>query len=203
MAIKAIARKLGLDRKTVRKYAHAETADALIGPTASDGRDVLRPFKDYLHARIRDGVTDTPALAEQIRARGYRGSDRTLRRWLSQARRAEPAQPQPEPIPSARTITSWIMRPVENLDPTERDHLAELTTQCADLARITDCARDSPPWYATAPVRTCRTGSMRPSPPPSQNCAASPTASTGTSTRSATDSHCPGAPDRWKATSTA
>lgn len=139
LAIKAIARHLHLDLKTVRRYARAANPEQLLGPNPSSGPGRLGPFKPYLHARCAEGVTATSVLLEEIRARGYRGSERTLRRHLVQIRGPEQPPPAP-PVPSAREITAWIMRPDDRLSDDDRTRLKDARARCADLAALTDLA---------------------------------------------------------------
>jgi CRISPR-associated protein Cas2 len=84
--------------KTVRKFRHAATAEQLInGP---HGR--IRSFEDfipYLHQRAaEDGVTNAVQLYAEVRALGYRGSRRTVRRYLEPLRAALPAVHPPFPL---------------------------------------------------------------------------------------------------------
>uniref|UniRef100_UPI000379C2D8 hypothetical protein n=1 Tax=Salinispora pacifica TaxID=351187 RepID=UPI000379C2D8 len=44
LSIKATARRLDMNVRTARKYAHAATAEALIGPNSSSRPSVLAPF---------------------------------------------------------------------------------------------------------------------------------------------------------------
>ncbi|MGW5079554.1 ISL3 family transposase [Micromonospora echinospora] len=108
LSIKATARRLDMNVRTARKYAHAATAEALIGPNASSRPSVLAPFHAYLRQRLTDGVHETAALHAEILARGYQGSLRVLRDWLT-TNRTRPT-PLVVRVPSARRITAWIMR---------------------------------------------------------------------------------------------
>lgn len=136
-----IARRLKMDPKTVRRYADVDSPDDLLGPALTGRRSVLDPYKPYLQARINDGVTATTVVLQEIQARGYRGGERTLRRWLIEARASIHNPPAPAPVPSARTITSWIMRPSENLSQDDTTAIKDACTQCPDIATITDLAQ--------------------------------------------------------------
>jgi transposase len=135
-----IARHLGMDPKTVRRYADVESPDDLLGPSLTGRRSLLDPFKPHLQTRIDDGVTATSVLLREIRARGYRGGERTLRRWLIDARGHLQKPPTPPPVPSSRTITGWIMRPAENLNEDDTTAIKDACTRCADIAAITELA---------------------------------------------------------------
>jgi hypothetical protein len=60
-SISAIGRELGLERKTVRRFALAESIDELL-TTARTRGSVLVPFKLYLHERYTAGHTDAARL---------------------------------------------------------------------------------------------------------------------------------------------
>ena len=54
------------------------------------------------------GHGDAAALTEQIKALGYRGSDKTVRRYLHPVQASMTAPP-PVPIPrSVRQVTGWL-----------------------------------------------------------------------------------------------
>src|SRR5579884_1387942 len=83
VSVSAVARELGMDRKTVRKLAAATAAPVR--------RAVARPSKldahvEYLRGRMAAGVTNSAVLYAEILARGYGGRDSILRRWLARNR---------------------------------------------------------------------------------------------------------------------
>jgi hypothetical protein len=102
-SISAIARELHLDRRTVRRFAHASGLDELLAKTTSRGT-LLDPFKAHLHRRFNAGLTDAASLYAEIRADGYRGSAQTVRRYLHPFRATRTAPP---PVPDRpRSATS-------------------------------------------------------------------------------------------------
>jgi transposase len=139
LTLKAIARQLHLSRATVRRYARASTPEELIGQNPSR-LDVLDPFKPYLHQRVTDtGISDSHELYDEIRTRGYRGTLRTLQRFLISARRHRHSPPQ-SPFPSARQITAWIMRPDHKLSDDDRIGLKQACAQSPEIAILADLA---------------------------------------------------------------
>ncbi|HEX6686238.1 MAG TPA: transposase [Candidatus Limnocylindrales bacterium] len=84
----------------------------------------------------------------EIRLRGYRGAERTLRRWLIAVRGTQPP-PLPPKTPSARAITAWIMRPHHKLNETERLALKDIQAKSEGIAAVVVLARSF-----TAIVRT-------------------------------------------------
>src|SRR5664280_1790175 len=85
LSMRAIARKLDLNFKTVRRYLHADSVDTLLagGLRAS----VLDAFKPYLHDRLADGERNATVLHDEIAERGYTGGYKTLARYLRPLRR--------------------------------------------------------------------------------------------------------------------
>jgi transposase len=111
MSLTAIGRTLHLTRKIVRKYARASSADAVSTRRTAPGRSpLLTPFLPYLNRRWQEGCENGKVLLEEIRAQGYRGSRRTLGRYVTERRGgAPPPEPRSAP-PSPRSIAGWILR---------------------------------------------------------------------------------------------
>jgi transposase len=90
-ALLAIARTMKLARGTVRKYAQAEDfPERAPRPRHS----IIDPHLGYLHARLAEGCEDAAALWREIRAQGFTGTAKQIRRWLSE-RRTKPARTAP------------------------------------------------------------------------------------------------------------
>jgi transposase len=117
-SIAAIGRQLGLNCRTVRRFVRAERVeDRLVKPRSPGSR--LDPFKPYLHERFNAGHTDAAALTAEIKQLGYRGSERTVRRYL-QPFRAGLTAPPPLPVaPSVRQVTGWLTRHPDTLSEDE------------------------------------------------------------------------------------
>ncbi|MEU8023658.1 ISL3 family transposase [Micromonospora haikouensis] len=139
LSISATARRLDMNVRTARKYAHAATAETLIDPNATSRPSVLAPFQTYLRQRLTDGVHETADLHAEILARGYQGSLRVLRDWLS-INRTRPT-PVTVRVPSARRITAWIMRPGHKLTDADLADLADARNRCPDLDTVANLAR--------------------------------------------------------------
>ncbi|MFI1766775.1 ISL3 family transposase [Streptomyces sp. NPDC020800] len=140
--ISAIARRLNLDRKTVRRFRDTELDELLASARDRRPNGVLEPFKAYLNARFSEtqGQVSGTRLFQEIHERGYRGSRQVVRKHLA-ALRAGTAEPVRADIPSPRKITSWIMRPRETLTESQDKRLLEVRLACPDITRACDLAR--------------------------------------------------------------
>ena len=141
LTITQISRTLRLERKTVRRYATAATADELIGGARLTRPGLLGPHQAYLRQRWEEGVRGTQRLHIELRDRGYRGSLRTLRRLTSQLRH-DTAVPAPPPAPPARKVASWILTPPDDLADDDRTALAQITARCAELTATRNLVRE-------------------------------------------------------------
>ncbi|MFJ4677766.1 transposase [Kitasatospora sp. NPDC088783] len=140
--ISAIARHLGLDRKTVRRFK-TTPLDELIASKREFGaskQGLIDPSKPYLNSRFTAGCTGAQQLSREITERGYQGSVLAVRRHVASLREGT-AEPVRTDIPSPRRITSWIMRPTGTLTEREQDELLDVRTACPDIARAYDLAR--------------------------------------------------------------
>jgi transposase len=107
-SIKAIARRTGLSRNTVRRMLRG-------GPPPEKRRTVrasgLDPFKDYLEGRLREVSLSAVRLLEEIRPMGYTGSIDVLRRFLrtlrGERRRSERRTVRFETPPGRQMQADW------------------------------------------------------------------------------------------------
>jgi DNA-binding NarL/FixJ family response regulator len=97
-SISAIARILGLDRATVRKYATASTCPT--PPPRPATPHALAGWTDRLEALWQSGLHRGRALFRQLRTAGYAGSESAVRRWV---RRRHPRPSAGATPPRSRT----------------------------------------------------------------------------------------------------
>ncbi|MEU6711677.1 ISL3 family transposase [Nonomuraea sp. NPDC046802] len=142
--LREIARQLGLDRKTIRRFAQASSADDLVAKTLT--RDtLLDAHMPYLTQRWTEGCRDIAVLHSELQARGYRGSIRTLYRHLLPLRSGGPAGPTPAaaaapntPPPKIRHVTTWLLRRPDDLEPDVQATLTDIRAGCPQLDRVAD-----------------------------------------------------------------
>ncbi|MFF3420386.1 hypothetical protein ACFYW9_37855 [Streptomyces sp. NPDC002698] len=94
--ISAIARRLHLYRKTVRRLRDTDLDQLLASACERRPAGVLEPFKPYLNGRFTEslGQVSGSQLFLEIRERGYRGSRQVVRKHLAAlgAGNAEPVR---------------------------------------------------------------------------------------------------------------
>ncbi|PZG22599.1 hypothetical protein C1I95_04880 [Micromonospora craterilacus] len=132
----AISTTLNLDGKTVRRYLRAATTDELLTETVPRARE-LDQHAAYLAERWEQGCTNAAWLTTELRDRGYRGSERSVRRLLHTWRDGtiKPAA-MTAVAPKPREVTGWIIRPAA--ERTEREHadLARILQRCESLRTV-------------------------------------------------------------------
>jgi hypothetical protein len=137
LGLRAIARELGLDRKTVRRFAHAVTSDEAVARAISRPT-VLDRYQPHLHRRWSEGCHDAAVLHTEITALGYRGSLRTVYRYLQPLRNGTaPAALTPAALKTGE-VTSWLLRRAEDLNPRQQQALADVRSHCSQLDRLAE-----------------------------------------------------------------
>jgi hypothetical protein len=138
--LREIGRRLSLDRKTVRRFAQAASADDLVAK-AVDRPTLLDVHKSYLCLRWNQGCRDGTVPHVELQQRGYRGSARTLYRFLRSLRALDSSQAvapvEPAP-PKIRHVTAWLLRRPEDLDHAEQATLTDIQAACPQLDRLGD-----------------------------------------------------------------
>ncbi|MFF2107518.1 ISL3 family transposase [Rhodococcus koreensis] len=139
--ISYIARTLPLDRKTVRHFARAADVQDLL-PTTRTGRSLLDEYAPYLRERVAGGCVDAAVLTREITVFGYRGSAKTVRRFLQPLRTAHTAPPSRPAAPSVRRVTGWLTRRPDRLTDEDRAGRDALLARSPALATTGRLVRD-------------------------------------------------------------
>ncbi|MBT2407637.1 MULTISPECIES: ISL3 family transposase [unclassified Streptomyces] len=139
--IQVIAETLGLDRKTVHRYAHAATPDDASLATGSRSYGQIHAYTPYLYQRWNEGCTDAARLHAEITERGYRGSKRTVRRHLQQIRAdGTPAPDKPQEL-TVRKATWLITAHPDKINESKALKLKQLFARCPELEAVAACVR--------------------------------------------------------------
>ena len=176
LTITAIAGQLDLNRRTVRKFLGAGSA-AELQRTLGAGPSRLDRFAAYLVRRWQEGCQVAAYLHEEIRAQGYHGSKRSVRRFVEGWRRSQPPPPVRRLLPGPQTMCWLLLRRRSDLDDAEQMLLNDLCRRSSEVAvsrrlaqrfmilvrersgqRSMDCGRANH-W----PARVAR---LQPQPPP-------------------------------------
>jgi transposase len=138
----AIARHLGINRRTVRRYLGADQ-----GLDPRVGRCLHEPYLPYLLQRWTEGCHNGTQLWREIRAQGYPGARSTLIPLFVQLRKLQGIPPRQRRPPTAQRTTLIASQPVrlrsivfaflarpETLDLDEQRYLDTLCAHHAGLA---------------------------------------------------------------------
>ncbi|MEU5032468.1 ISL3 family transposase [Streptomyces milbemycinicus] len=140
LTIDAISARLGLDRKTVRRYARAATAESLMRERPSRS-SALTPHKPYLARRWAEGCDNAQTLRDEIAARGYQGCRKSVRRFLNTLARHNGPQAVPPPPPAVADVVRWIIGRPENQSDQARQDLKDVCGRCQEIAEACRLAR--------------------------------------------------------------
>ncbi|MEU5812104.1 transposase [Streptomyces sp. NPDC047718] len=140
-SLRAIGRRLGLARNTVRRLAGAKDPDELLVGRWTGRTSILDPYKSYLHQRFAEGHTIARRLFEEIRQRGYPGQEQIVRVYVRRLREAFPQQDPPRRKTSVRDVTSWITRRPDRLRDEDAQQLKEVLARVPVLATTAEHVR--------------------------------------------------------------
>ncbi|MFJ9248619.1 ISL3 family transposase [Streptomyces sp. NPDC101776] len=135
VGLRPIARRLGLARNTVRRFAQATTADELLIGKWTGRPSILDPYKPFLHQRWSEGCTTARRLFEELQERGYEGGESVVKTYIHKLRGVFPHADPPRRHPSVRDVTSWITRHPDRLDDDQAQRLKAVLTRCPQLDR--------------------------------------------------------------------
>jgi transposase len=147
VSLRAIARRLGMHRRTVRRWLRAGSFPERARRHTTSGTD---PFVDYLKRRWDEGCHNAAQLSREIRALGFGGSAMMVRRRVARWRRGEPTRgrrpsdPRPPAIkrPSSRRVSWWLLTEWTDLEADERGLLEALWARCPELEAATELGRE-------------------------------------------------------------
>jgi transposase len=133
--LNAVARQLGLQWRTVRKYAAAETWQDVLRRPRPRAVSTLDPYRDYLQQRWNEGEHNAKQLHEELKTKGFLGHYQRVKMAIAPLRRGLPIDQPREHPPSPREVACWIVTAPEhrNLDAIER--LQRLLAHCPELER--------------------------------------------------------------------
>ncbi|MGW0886018.1 transposase [Streptomyces sp. NPDC002671] len=171
------ARELGLDRRTVRKYARARTWHEVMR-RAPRRPSTLDPYLDYLQQRWDEGKHNAKILHQELLGKSYLGHYQRVKMALAPLRRGLPLDEPRERPPSPREAARWIITAPDRRGPQTAERLRRPLEHCPELRHTHGLVREFAAMLDTAMPHRCRTGSddsptagWRPSPASPPPCA--------------------------------
>ncbi|KIF67348.1 transposase [Streptomyces sp. AcH 505] len=136
----SVARELGLDRRTVGKYALARTwQEVMRRPPRKPS--TLDPYLDYLRQRWDEGQHNAKILHEELQSKGYLGHYQRVKMALAPLRRGLPIDEPRERPPSPREAARWITTHPHRRSPHINERLPLLLEHCPELKLTHDLVR--------------------------------------------------------------
>ncbi len=144
-SLSQIGRDLGLDQRTVSKYARAETFPERQARTGSDSQ--LDRYRAYLQDRWAAGCHNRARLWREVQERGYTGSYESVYSFVTalygktgQADGAAAATPRQPPV-RRREWVQRLGRPAAELTAEERQEVEQVCARSAVLGRVYEFAQ--------------------------------------------------------------
>ncbi|MFB7337783.1 hypothetical protein ACFC00_40240 [Streptomyces adustus] len=141
LSLRATAHKLGLNRRTVGKYARAASWQECIRRTPPRRPTSPDPYLDYLRQRWEDGEHTATVLHQEIVAKGYRGHYQRVKIAIAPLRCGLPINTPRERPPSPREVARWITTTPSRRSLHAADALQRLFEHCPELDRTHDLLR--------------------------------------------------------------
>ncbi|WP_307717974.1 ISL3 family transposase [Streptomyces sp. V4I23] len=140
-SLSAIARELGLNRRTVAKYARAASWQECVRRTPPRRSTSLDPYLEYLRQRWEEGEHTATVLHEEIVAKGYGGHYQRVKMAIAPLRRGLPIDTPRERPPSPRQVARWITITPSRRSLHATETLRRLLEHCPELDRVHDLVR--------------------------------------------------------------
>jgi transposase len=132
MSLRGIARHLGLARNTVRKYFQQEPSVLPVPTPRRPRRSQLDSYEDYLLSQWDQGCRNAALLYRELRAKGFRGAESSVRAYITRLRKATangspPCSRKDHAKAVSPRVQRWLLaRLREDLDQSEQAQLDQL-----------------------------------------------------------------------------
>lgn len=136
------ARELGLNRRTVCKYARATTWQECVRRRYPRRPSPLDAYLGYLRQRWDEGEHSALVLHQEIAAKGYRGHYQREARGPTPLRRGLPLEEVHERPPSPREVARWIATAPDRRSLETGQRLSRLLEHCPELRRTDKRVRE-------------------------------------------------------------
>jgi transposase len=143
--LRAIARRLGMNRSTVRRWLAAGSFPERAHRRTVRGTD---HFSEPLRRLWDQGCHNAAQLTRELKEQGFRGSYHMVRRrvsaWRATGPRARMTGQEESTFrcPSPRRVSWWLLKDRDELEPEEGFFVETLLGRCSELVRATELARE-------------------------------------------------------------
>jgi transposase len=146
VSLRQIARRLGTDSKTVRRWLRAGDIPSWRQPRRGS---MLDAHRDHLERRWAEGCRNAARLWRELAGVGFAGGYTTVKAWAAQQRKAEPDvgrmsapdKGQRWRWPSGRRVTRLLMGGADTLAEADRAFVARLLDEVPPLAAAVAAAQ--------------------------------------------------------------
>ncbi|HWQ54907.1 MAG TPA: ISL3 family transposase [Bryobacteraceae bacterium] len=136
---RAIARELGLSRRTVMRFLRADTFPERAPRQRRSGLDL---FRDYLEKRWTEGCHNAAQLCRELQQQGYTGQRSRVKEYLQSWRVKPPRQsPESRKLPNLRLIAFWLTKPTVQRKPEEQQWVQAVTDGHPEVATAEQLAQ--------------------------------------------------------------
>lgn len=145
-SLSAIARQLGLDRKTLRRWLQAGAVPTWHKPRRGS---LLDPYRDHLERRWSEGCHNAARLWQELVALGFPGRPAIVGAWATERRRAAPngsgmlvtAEGKPWRPPSGRRVARLLMADARTLSSPDQAFAKRLLEEAPGLENTVAAAK--------------------------------------------------------------
>lgn len=137
---RAIARELNIDRRTVRRFLHAEEFRER---APRRRRSQLDKYLEYLEKRWAEGCHNAAQLCRELRERGYGGQRSRVKEYV-QSWRGESVRAPSSPtrkVPSLKLLALWLAKEPKQRSPEEQSWLDAITPAHSEITSAADLAQ--------------------------------------------------------------
>lgn len=141
-SLSAMARELGLNRRTVAKYSRATSWQECVRRTPPRRTTSLDPYLEYLQQRWDEGEHVAKVLHQEITTKGYQGHYQRVKMAIAPLRRGLPIDTPRERPPSPRQVARWITTAPHRRGLHATERLQRVRAACPELDQAHELVRE-------------------------------------------------------------
>ena len=149
LSLRQIGRRLGMHRRTVRRFLQAEQFPERAARQYGHRTD---PFLDHLRRRWEQGCRNAALLTRELAQQGFAGGYDTVRRCVAgwreptrahtPGRKPQPLRPVPPPRPSARRVAWLLQQDAADRSVEQQALVRALCQRCPAIQAATELAQE-------------------------------------------------------------